>query len=265
MNMKTKMNKSDILLYKLDNNITAFTTTRNGGGCNVDNYSSMNINPFCGDKPENIEINKKILCNLLNINTNSLIIPHQIHGTDIAVIDSSFHSSCYQFEADALITNKPDICIGISTADCVPILIYDKTHKTSAAIHAGWRGTLQRIAELTIDKMHNCFGTESSDCQAIIGPCIGLNAFEVGNEVYDSFIQAGFDMTNISIMKKKHHIDLTECNRLQLTSKGIKNENIFCSNICTYTEHEKYFSARRLGINSGRLFTGIIIRKNTSF
>ena len=258
------MNKSDVLSYNIGNNITAFTTTRNGGGCSIDNYSSMNINPFCGDTIEHISTNKKLLCDLLNIKQESLIMPHQIHGTDITIIDNTSNYS-KQFEADALITNIPDTCIGVSTADCVPILIYDKKNKATAAIHAGWRGTLKHIVELTIDKMHSTYNTNGADCNAVIGPWIGVDAFEIGNEVYESFYNAGFDMTKIAIKKEKYHIDLKECNKLQLMNKGIKQENIHVSNVCTYTEYNKYFSARRLGINSGRLFTGIIIRSETTF
>jgi copper oxidase (laccase) domain-containing protein len=96
----------------------------------------------------------------------------------------------------------------------------------------------------------------------VIGPCISLDAFEVGDEVYEAFSSADFPM---HLIAKRHtekwHIDLWEANRLQLLACGLRPENITLSGVCTYTSHDRFFSARRLGIKSGRIFNGIIIGK----
>jgi copper oxidase (laccase) domain-containing protein len=95
---------------------------------------------------------------------------------------------------------------------------------------------------------------------AIIGPCISLKAFEVGIEVYDAFEQADFDMSQIAHWhpeKGKYHINLPAANRLQLLADGVPEEQIHDSAICTYSQHEDFFSARRLGIKSGRILSGI--------
>jgi hypothetical protein len=131
------------------------------------------------------------------------------------------------------------------------------------AIHAGWRGTVRRIVEKAVEAMTASYATQPQHLVAQIGPGIHLDSFEVGDEVYEAFVQEGFDMQAIS--KKypckecgsKWHIDLPECNRLQLITAGLPSQSIQVSPVCTFQQAEDYFSARRLGINSGRIFTAI--------
>ena len=162
---------------------------------------------------------------------------------------------------DAVITDMEGIAIGVSTADCVPILIFDPRHHVAAAIHAGWRGTVQRIAEKAIDEMSRYYGTDGNDCKAVIGPSISMDSFEVGDEVYETFRSTGFNQEHLYMYRNwKWHIDLWECNRLQLLNKKIDAHNIHVAGICTYQSSDRFFSARKLGIQSGRLFSGIILR-----
>lgn len=152
-----------------------------------------------------------------------------------------------------------DVCIGVSTADCIPILLYDPEHHAAAAVHAGWRGTVMRIAEKSIRQMTLDYGTRPELLEAVIGPGISQEAFEVGDEVYDAFREAGFPMSEIARKQEKWHIDLWAANYLQLENCGLRINHIQVSGICTYRHCEEYFSARRLGIASGRIFTGIIL------
>jgi YfiH family protein len=163
-------------------------------------------------------------------------------------------------KTDAIMTDAKGVCIGVSTADCIPVLLYDKEHHAACAIHAGWRGTVARIVIKSIMAMRATFGTNSTELKAIIGPGISLKNFEVGQEVYDEFAKAEFDMNAIARMEEKWHIDLPECNRLQLIKAGLKPENITMSGICTFDNNADYFSARRQGINSGRIYTGIVLK-----
>ena len=144
----------------------------------------------------------------------------------------------------------------------------EATPKTVCAVHAGWRGTVARIAMQAVTEMRLAYQTKPSDLKAVIGPGISLDAFEVGNEVYEEFANANFEMGAISKQMKvtgtdfeyKWHIDLKECNRRQLLQCGINEENILVSDVCTYNNVEDFFSARRLGTASGRIYSGIIIR-----
>ena len=183
-------------------------------------------------------------------------MPHQVHGTEIRRVDAPQQGIIEG--VDAVMTDVAGLCIGISTADCIPIIIYDETHHAACAVHAGWRGTVQRIVHLAVDAMIENYGSVPSQMKAVFGPGISLESFEVGEEVYQQFAAAAFDMPAISRRYAKWHIDLPMCNRLQLEEAGITD--IYMSDICTYQQHQDYFSARRLGINSGRIFTGVMIR-----
>ena len=163
-------------------------------------------------------------------------------------------------DIDALITDEPRQCIGISTADCVPILIHDKVHQAVAAIHAGWRGTVKRISQNTLSMMHEKYGTIASDCVAVIGPSISQQAFEVGNEVRIAFEEAGFPTSIIdNTTRSKPHIDLWAANVYLLEEAGVKLSNIQIANVCTYVHSDVFFSARKLGINSGRIYSAIFL------
>jgi YfiH family protein len=130
-----------------------------------------------------------------------------------------------------------------------------------AAVHAGWRGTVGRIVEKTLETMKLHYGTEGKDVVACIGPSISLESFEVGDEVYAAFEEAGFDMSRIARRYEKWHIDLWEANRLQLLAHGVLPSHIELAGVCTYQCHEDFFSARRLGINSGRILSGIMMNE----
>jgi len=165
---------------------------------------------------------------------------------------------------DALITQRNDVCLCVSTADCIPLVVYDPVHRAVACIHAGWRGTMQRIVECALVQMTRAFGTRGCECYAVIGPGISKNNFEVGEEVYARFQEADFPMEKIATrwpainhISSKWHTDLPEANRLQLLGQGLLGYHIYISNICTYQQCKRFFSARRLGTDSGRILTGI--------
>jgi YfiH family protein len=173
---------------------------------------------------------------------------------------SSTEQSARLDGVDALISPLPDCCLAISTADCVPILLYDTRARVIAAVHAGWRGTVARILTQVLNQMTLLYGTEGKNVKAVIGPSISLQAFEVGDEVYEQFFSANFPMRQIAVRQEKWHIDLWHANRLCLETAGVMPQNITVCGICTHTHHDAYFSARRLGIRSGRIFTGIMLK-----
>ena len=264
MTMDSDQHIPQLAYYDLGRCVTAFSTTRLGG-YSEGAYAAFNINPYCGDDGGAVRRNRKALCRLLNITDNRLLMPHQVHRTEIAVIDESFMqlSAVEQLSrlegVDALMTDLLGVCIGVSTADCIPVLLYDAEHHACCAVHAGWRGTVERIVEKAVRQMSDVYGTRPASLRAQIGPGISLDSFEVGDEVYEAFSRAGFDMTLISRRYQKWHIDLPTCNRLQLEASGIPASNINQSSVCTYLQCDTYFSARRLGIHSGRIFTAILL------
>ena len=193
-------------------------------------------------------------------------MPRQTHSTHVKIIDRDFLDAAIEEQdsaiegVDALVTNLPGVCMGVNTADCVPIALADPTIGIIAIAHAGWRGTVGCIAKKTVEVMCK-LGAKASEIVAALGVSICHNCFEVGDEVVKEFEQAGFNMS--PIMKRnattgKAHINLQEANRQVLMKAGVNPSNITLPEHCSRCEHDRYFSARRLGINSGRTFTAIL-------
>ena len=188
---------------------------------------------------------------------------HQVHGDRIAVIDRPDLTRADLEGYDAFICKFPGIAIGVRTADCVPILLYDPVQRVVAAIHSGWKGTVLKIAQKTIGLMKCDFGCLPENLRAIIGPAIGPNSFQVGPEVVDKFRNTGFPMTQIwsfrgegdgSPMSGGHHIDLYTANRWILEESGVRDIQVF--DIDTFTD-TSFFSARREGTACGRNINAI--------
>ena len=265
----------ELHFYNLSDEVTAFSSTRHGGfsqGC----YGAFNVNLYCGDDVDTIEKNRQLLCMELGIQPDRLLMPHQVHGVEVRCITQDFLrlSASERQEilegVDALMTNVKEVCIGVSTADCIPIIIYDPEHTAACVVHAGWRGTVRRITLQAVEAMTTVYHSDPDKLKAVIGPGISLQNFEVGDEVYAQFSAASFPMDVVSCKmpamngnpQKKWHIDLWGSNRLQLLDAGLLAEHIQVAGICTYDCYDDFFSARRLGIESGRILTAIIIRES---
>ncbi len=244
-----------------------FSTTINGG-VSTGNYTSFNLGMYSGDDSENVAKNRSRLAEMLNISSENLIFPYQTHGDSVCIIDSEFISKNKEEQlqllngVDALITNQIGVCIGVGTADCVPILIFDPKNKVLAAIHAGWRGTVAKLGAKVVEIMKTQFNSIPSDLLVGIAPSISPDYFEVGDEVVDEFAHAGFlidDIGYYNFETNKFHIDLWFANELLLNQVGICFDNIEVAGLCTYDHCDQFFSARRQGIKSGRLITGGVI------
>ncbi len=243
-----------------------FTSTRTGG-VSTGNYASLNLGRFSGDTQENIQENFSRFCQTIGISKNQLHLPYQTHEYKALTIDENFISQSmdiqqeYLHAVDAVVTNLPNQCIGVSTADCVPILMFDPVQKVVAAAHAGWRGTCSRIGLHTVQTMQKNFGTNPQDVVVAIGASISPDVYEVGDELIGFFQKENFDTDKIFFKKgEKYHLDLWTANKIVLMEAGVKAENIEISGLCTFTQQEKFFSARRLGIKSGRIVSGVMLK-----
>lgn len=247
-------------------NIAHFYTTRNGG-VSVGNFSSFNFSPYSGDNFKNQKQNLKILSKQLDIEPEQIIFPNQTHETVVKNIDEKYFTlnECakkeYLNRVDALVTNLKGLCIGVITADCVPLVMYDSVNQAIGVAHAGWRGTCGKIASLTVEEMSRQFGTKARNIYTAIGPSISRKAYCVGSEVIDAFRLANFPINEISTFENSiFYLDLWKANQWVLQQSGVPTAQIEITGICTFTEHENYFSARRLGINSGRMLSGIMLK-----
>ena len=250
--------------YDIADSVTAFSSTRHGG-FSQGSYGEFNVNLYCGDQPEAVAQNRKALCGVLGIAEDRLIMPHQVHGTGITQIGKTFFLLSEDIRRsvvegiDALITDVREVCIGVSTADCIPIIIYDPEHHAAGVVHSGWRGTVADIVGHAVQSMAVSYHSRPEVLKAVIGPGISLDHFEVGDEVYDQFAEAGYPMDRIARRDDKWHIDLWACCRLQLEALGVSPDHIQTAGICTYAHSADFFSARKLTVRSGRILTGIVL------
>lgn len=245
--------------------IKAFTSER--GNINPRNkYSEFNVCNYTGDDALHVLDCRMQLCMELGIDMDSLIMPHQTHSSKVAVIDDKYMSLDIDKQetalegVDALVTKLDSVCIGVNTADCVPIVLADEKAGVIAACHAGWRGTVARIAAKTVEAMVKQ-GARAQNIKAVMGPSICQDCFEVGDEVVEAFNKAKFDTK--AIVKRntetgKAHIDLRKANALVLQQAGLTASNINSQCERSKCNSKQYFSARVMGTDSGRTFTGII-------
>jgi YfiH family protein len=168
---------------------------------------------------------------------------NQIHGNKFYFIDKNSKLNNNNFEGDALITNRPNTPIGVLTADCAPILIFDQKNKMVAAVHAGWKGAYKEIIKKVIKFMIKK-GSSVSNITAVIGPCIALKNYEVKQKFIKKFIEK--DVKNEIFFKKiknKHYFNLNEYIVHQLKSLDVRKIEVI--NKDTFNVKNNFFSARR--------------------
>ncbi len=190
---------------------------------------------------------------------------HQVHGVRVAVVDRPDLTREDLEGVDALVTALPDCAIGVRTADCVPILLYDPECRVVAAVHSGWKGTVQRISQKTLFLMKQEFGCCPENIRAALGPAIGPASFQVGEEVVQFFKEQNFPLDEIwsfrpgfsSVpMVDGHHIDLFKANRWLLEEAGVPAACIQVAGIDSYTD-PAFYSARNEGMDCGRTISSI--------
>jgi polyphenol oxidase len=227
----------------LQKTVAHVITTRNG-------LSVLDFNlSFHTGHEEQVTDNRETLRKFLRAKT--LTIPKQCHGVSIAQITAS-NSEHIPEDTDALITNVPQLAIGVLSADCVPILFFDPVKQAIGAAHAGWKGTVAGIATVTVDAMNKAYGSNPEDIMVCIGPSISFTHFEVGEEVADEFKQLSLQACITQPEGGKPHIDLWLANRLLLQQAGVKASNVHTAGICTYQRTDLFYSARGEGFGTGR-------------
>ena len=190
------------------------------------------------DKIFAIEYNKKLIANYLKIEPKNLISPTQTHSANVDIaIENKFEYP----DTDGLILTKNNFAIYLNFADCTPLIFYDEKQNIGAVSHAGWRGTAQKIAQITAKKMISEFGSSPQDICVLIGPAICGKCYEVGEEVYNNFSPS--PLPPLPKGARECKIDLKEINRKQLADIGI--EKIDVCPYCTCCDNELFFSYRK--------------------
>ncbi len=213
------------------------------GGKSKGIYQSLNCGPGSKDKKINVKKNLKIVKNKLRKNSKNIFLLHQIHSNKFIYINKNHKIKNERLKADAIITDQRKLPIGILTADCVPILIYDNVFKIIAAIHAGWKGAYKGIINKVIKFMIKK-GCKSKNIHAAIGPCISQKNYNVKKDFLKKFLKKN-KKNSIFFKKRKNEIyfDLPKFVISQL--KFNKISNIDHINIDTFDNKNNFFSARR--------------------
>jgi len=259
-------------------------STRPGGASRLDAGGALSLGFSDGDARENVLANRTKFLAALGAEHMKLVTLRQVHSDILHVLDA-FPEQMPR--GDAAITRAPGLLLAAETADCVPILLADTEQRAVAAVHAGWRGTLRRIAAKTLGRMQMTFGTRPEDVVAVMGPAIGGCCYEVGPEVAQAYagqfaqarewfdgpfdrLAAGEEPSPpkwLSMAPPGHdppaprvRLDLRAANRWQLLDAGVAAEKTIASELCTACRTDLLFSYRREGARTGRLMAVIGMR-----
>ncbi len=219
-------------------------------------FDSLNMGDRLGDASENIHRNLELLCKQAGLTRP----PHQarqVHGID--VIQCGGTGCMQEREADILIASEPDCAVAVRTADCLPILLAEPRAKLVAAVHAGWRGTVQNAVGTAINSL-TALGGEPARILASLGPCIGPCCFEVDERTAESIANACPGAEKLIAHTPTPHPNLAAINQLQLTHAGVKMENIEMLSTCSSCHPELYFSHRRDKGLTGRQIAVVALR-----
>ncbi len=246
---------------KIPNLAHGFTTRR--GGVSVSPFDEFNGSLSVGDDPSAVETNRKRFSEQLGIPLSQCLTVRQIHGDNILVIDKEGalpDSKDLQKGYDALITNRPEVLLGIQTADCLPLLMVDVEKNVAAAVHAGWKGTYLGIAMRVIAWMSRLYQSSPRDIQVLLGPSIGRCCYQFGDKEIQEFQERYLHHAHwIESQSGSYFLDIREANRCQLLSQGVPAEKIRSITRCTCCERESFFSVRREE-TTGRHLNFIMLR-----
>lgn len=236
---------------------TAYFTSR--GQCEAASpYDGFNLCHYTGDTETHASECLRNLSRHFGISTDRIVIPRQTHSSNVCLLtDDNKPLDTRPDNVDAIVTDLRGLIIGVNTADCVPVVLLDPVRKTCGVAHAGWRGAVGGIVEATITAMAS-LGSHPRDIKVALGPSICVDCFEVGEETARYFPE------NCIVRRPdtKPHVSLQKYIMDVLMRSGLKADNIepFSSSNCTRCHPDRLWSARRLGINSGRIYTFIVIK-----
>jgi YfiH family protein len=257
--------------------VSAVVTTRHGG-VSRGPFATMNLGRRGGDDAESVTTNRERAAALVGSTAPQLTFGKQVHGASVALVAAADRGRAFD-DTDALITNVPDAPLVILTADCAAVLLLDPVHRAVGIAHAGWRGTVTRVAAAAVGRMHEAFGSNPGDILAAIGPSIGPCCYEVGSEVINAVAsafpgEAGEllqppDMASAgsfrsSVNEDRKHFDLWRANERVLVEAGVAEANIEVSGLCTSCRTDLFYSHRAERGNTGRFGALINIHRATS-
>lgn len=244
----------------------AFTTRR--GGVSRGPYQWLNLASHVGDDPGAVAANRISISSALGCSIEDMVVGQQVHGDRVHIVrENDRGRGALDFsgaipDADSLVTNLPGVLLSSYYADCVPVMLLDPVQKAIGLAHAGWKGTVKKIAAATLKAMAAAFGTKPGNCLAVIAPSIGPCCYEVDQPVILSFTGAGFDPGPFTkpAGDGRWKLNLQEANRITLVESGIKHHNIGLTGMCTACSPDLFFSYRGQSGKCGRMASLMALR-----
>lgn len=215
------------------------------GGVSDFPENSLNLAGFNEDEAENIYENRRRFLKVFDGNYR-LAMVWQVHGDQIKVIENIDDIGDSEEKADAVVSNLPYVLAGAKTADCVPVLIGDPVTKSFAAVHAGWRGTVQSIVKKAVARLNEIYGARPENMIVAIGPAAGCTNYEIGVDVIEAFASNFPESERYFAATREGHalVDLHAANRDQLIASGLSDVNIYTAPFCTMERPDLFFSYR---------------------
>jgi hypothetical protein len=241
--------------------VTHAVFTRHGG-VSEGAYAELNVGATVGDEATRVEKNLQLAFSAVDRPRQSIFDSWLVHGTHVLVANEPRPVEWAKpLQADIIITNKPEVTLFMRYADCVPIIFYDPAHQAIGLAHAGWRGTVAKVAEKAVEAMQTDYGSRPEDMTACIGPAICSEHYEVGEDVVGQ-ARAAFGDDAETLLPRANgsvHFDLVGANRLTLQQAGIRNIEI--SGLCTAADTANWFSHRASGGRTGRFGALIALKQ----
>lgn len=226
------------------------------GGVSRGHCSTMNISTNRGDDPKAVTENRRRIANAIGVDVNKMVYTNQTHTTNVAVVTKEDFGKALD-ETDGMITNTPGLCLVTFYADCVPLYFVDPVKKAIGLSHSGWRGTVNKMANVTIRKMMDTFGSNPKDIITAVGPSICQDCYEVSDDVIEQFENAydKKDWDSLFYQKEngKYQLNLWKANEINFLESGISQDHIAVTNICTCCNPDVLFSHRITGFDRGNL------------
>lgn len=233
------------------------------GGVSRGACATMNISTTRGDDPEAVEENKKRIAKAIGVKPENMTFTHQTHTTNVTVVRPEDRGKRFP-ETDGMVTDVPGICLVTFYADCVPLYFVDPVKKAIGLSHSGWRGTVNKMGKVTVEKMAEVFGSAPEDIIAAIGPSICRDCYEVSEDVIsvfrEKFAPEFWDRLFYRKENGKYQLDLWAANLEVLKEAGVKEEHIAVTNVCTHCNPDLLFSHRATGEKRGNLSAFLALR-----
>ena len=257
----------DVVRFSFDGDRLLAAVTTRSGGTSQGKLASLNIAFSAGDDHDCVRANREIVGHALGYDHRDLVMPHLVHGSRVVVVGESDRgrgalspkttvSAC-----DALATKSIETPIAVVVADCAPVVLYDPVQPAVAVVHVGWRGAIDRLAQLTVEQMNSALGSNSSNIRAGIGPCLQPGSSEVSFDLAEEAEEAFPNQPAVHYdMGKKPHLDLPFMIKQQLLDAGVELRHIEDMRLDTL-DAKRFFSHRGQSGGAGRFMAVAMLRE----